>query len=925
MTKVHEMNELGQSVWYDNMRRALLDHGEMQQVIAAGVTGVTSNPTIFDKAITGSADYDDDMRQMATQSPGDIYEALAIADIQRTADLLRPVYEQSGGADGYVSLEVSPTLANDTAGTVAEVRRLFAALDRPNVMMKIPATPAGIPAIAESIGAGININVTLTFSLTQYEGVMGAYMQGLERLAANGGDVSKVASVASFFVSRVDGKVDTLLEQKGALDMQGKIAVANAKLAYARFKEVFASERWQELAAQGARVQRPLWASTSTKNPTYPDTLYVDTLIGPHTVNTMPPATLNAVLDHATPAVTIEEGVDEARALFTRLVDIGIDMDAVGRQLQEEGVASFAKSFESLLAGVEQKRQQLLAEEQRWHATLGTYEQRVETALLKLRDERVMQRIWAHDYTVWKPEPTEITNRLDWLHMPEVMPDHVEDITAFVERVRADGYTHVLLLGMGGSSLAPEAFRQVFGVKEGYLDLAVLDSTDPGAVLAHADRLDFAKTLFLVSTKSGGTVETLSFFKFFYNKAVDQLGEEEACKHFVAITDPGSGLVDTAKQYNFRHIFLNNPNIGGRYSALSHFGIVPAALLGIDIEQLLSRAQTMACNCEGCNCPVGGDNSGAWFGAVLGQLALAGRDKVTMFVSPPLAPFAAWAEQLVAESTGKEGKGILPVADERPATPAVYGNDRLFVYLRLQGDVTYDAAVQTLREAGQPVVQFHLHDVYDLSAEMFRWEVATAVASSFLDINPFDQPNVESAKVLARKMVAAYKEEGKLPQQTPALESDGIRVYGDVSASNVKQALDAFVAQGQAGDYIAIQAYIQPTEAADVALQHLRTSLRDQLRLATTVGFGPRFLHSTGQLHKGDGNNGLFLQFTADDPQDADIPDTAGEPASSMSFGVLKQSQALGDLQALVDNGRRVLRFHLGAGVEVSDAVKRLV
>jgi transaldolase/glucose-6-phosphate isomerase len=916
MSRLHELNQHGQSMWYDNMRRALLEHGELQRLIDDGVTGVTSNPTIFEKAIVGSADYDETLRQLAADtSAGEIYETLALEDIRRTADMLRPIYESTDGADGYVSLEVSPKLARDTEGTIAEARRLYAALERPNVMIKIPATPEGIPAIAQSIGAGININVTLIFSLAQYEAVANAYLEGLETLAAAGGDLSKIASVASFFVSRVDGMVDKELEQRGNTELQGQIAIANAKVAYARFKEIFGDDRFQQLADQGARVQRPLWASTGVKNPSYPDTLYVDTLIGPNTVSTSPPPTISAFLDHGTVANTLEQEVVRAHQQIASLRDLGIDLDAITQTLQDKGVDSFAQSFESLMEGIERKRQHILADQQPYSASLGGVQEHVDFALRDLRDEQVLRRIWAHDHTVWKDEPTEITNRLGWLHMPEMMPDALDEINALVEEVRGAGYTHALLLGMGGSSLAPEVFRLTFGVREGYLDLAVLDSTDPGAVHAHAERLDPARTLFLVSTKSGGTVETFSFFKFFYNWVADKLGAERAGEHFIAITDPGSGLVDTATTYNFRKIFLNDPHIGGRYSALSHFGLVPAALIGVDVALLLERTQAMAVNCASANCPSGGDNAGAWLGAIMGEMAIHGRNKLTMFISPEVDSFGTWAEQLIAESTGKEGVGILPVADEPPGAPEVYGNDRLFVYLRLGSDTTYNDTMRALREAGQPVVQINMDDCYDLGSEFFRWEMATVISGRRLQINPFDQPDVESAKVLARKMVAAYQEEGKLPEVAPVLEMGGITVCGDVHAEQIERVLPNFLSNCQPGSYIALQAYINPTAEANEVLQRLRTSLRDTYRVATTVGYGPRFLHSTGQLHKGDAGRGYFVQITDSAGPEVPIPDTAGKPESSMSFGVLKASQALGDRQALENAGRRIVRFDLGQDV----------
>ena len=541
---------------------------------------------------------------------------------------------------------------------------------------------------------------------------------------------------------------------------------------------------------------------------------------------------------------------------------------------------------------------------------LGPYQRNVDKALVELTENRIISRIWGHDYTVWKHDPTEITNRLGWLHSPEVMAESVERITGFVEGVRKDGYTDALLLGMGGSSLAPEVFRKTLGVNEGYLDLSVLDSTDPGAILAHAERLVPSRTLFIVSTKSGTTVETLSFFKFFYNWLRESVGEERPGEHFIAITDPGTPLVDLARRYRFRECFLNDPDIGGRYSALSYFGLVPAALIGMDVGTLLDRATTMVGNCEACNSPVEGYNHGARLGAVLGELAMSGRDKVTLISSLQIESFGDWVEQLIAESTGKEDRGILPVVWEKVGPPASYGADRLFVYMRLEGDEVYERAVAELEGAGHPVVRLSLNDTSELGGQFFLWEMAVAVGGHRLGINPFDQPNVEAAKSLARQVVAEYTEKGSLPLETPALSADGIAVYGEITAGNPFEALTRFLGAAQSGSYIALQAFLQPTLEVHEALQNLRTGLRDRFRLATTLGFGPRFLHSTGQLHKGDAGKGLFLQFTADAPRDAEIPDEAGSHESSMSFGVLKAAQAIGDRQALISRGRKVIRFH---------------
>ncbi len=925
MSKLVELGKVGQSIWYDYIRRAFITSGELQALIDEGLRGVTSNPSIFEKAIAGSMDYDEEMRHLVEtdKSVDEIYEALVIEDISRAADLMRPVYDATDGQDGYVSLEVSPKLAHNTEGTVSEAKRLFAALDRPNVMIKVPATSAGIPVISELISAGINVNVTLIFDVENYRAVAEAYLVGLEKLLAGGGDVSKVASVASFFVSRVDSAVDAALAAKGNEELQGKIAIANSKVAYALFKKIFSGEGWERLAAAGGRVQRLLWASTGTKSPAYPDTLYVDQLIGRDTVNTVPPATLTAFKEHGRIATTLSEGHDEAAAQISQLGDLGIDLAQITERLQADGVAAFAKSFETLLASIAQKRESLLSDRKDYVVSLHKSQPAVDAALAELRDNKVMQRIWSHDHTVWKPDPTEISNRLGWLHSPEVMLAGLPEIETFVEDVRAAGYTHALLLGMGGSSLAPEVFRYTFGVKEGFLDLAVLDSTDPCAVLSHAERLDPKKTLFIVSTKSGGTVETLSFFKYFYNIVAEAVGRDRAGKHFIAITDPGSQLAALAKEYDFRKTFLNDPNIGGRYSALSYFGVVPAALIGVDLAVLLDRAARMVCNSEGCNCPVSGDNTGALLGAIMGKLAETGRDKVTFITSSQISYFGAWVEQLIAESTGKERKGILPVDGEQVRSPESYADDRLFVYLQLREDSRYDKMVLALEEAGHPVVRLSLDDIYDLGGEFFRWEVATVVAGRILGINPFDQPNVESAKILARDMVAAYQERGDLPALTPTLLTNDMEIYGDGSASDLREAVAKFFSHvTQGSSYVSLQAYLFPNPETDGALHVLRNQIGEEFKVATTVGYGPRFLHSTGQLHKGDGGNGLFVQFTADISKEVPIPDRAGAEESSMTFGVLKTAQALGDRQALIDAGRKVIRFHFKGNIV--DGLKKI-
>lgn len=539
-------------------------------------------------------------------------------------------------------------------------------------------------------------------------------------------------------------------------------------------------------------------------------------------------------------------------------------------------------------------------------AHLEKYQAAVEEAIRGMARQRIIARIWAHDHTVWKPEPTEITNRLGWLHSARTMLNDVPQLEKLANEVRADGYRYALLLGMGGSSLAPEVFRYTFGVKRGYLDLAVLDSTDPETILSHAERLDPTRTLFIVSTKSGTTVETLSLFRFFYNQVAEAVGLDRAGQHFIAITDPGTKLAHLAEQYRFRAVFFGDPDIGGRFSAFSNFGLLPAALIGVDLRRLLQRALEASAHCAASFAEE--QNPGAWLGTILGILAKRGRDKLTLLISSPIASFGNWLEQLIAESTGKEGRGILPVVGESLGPPDVYGGDRLFVALQLDRDKTYGAELAELEAAGHPVVRLSLRDPYDLGKQMFVWEMATAVAGHHLGINPFDQPNVESTKQRAREMAQAYVETGVLPRGASAPLDSAI--------------LLGFLAQVQPGGYVALQAYVPQTAATESALQVLRVRLRDRLKLAVTVGYGPRFLHSTGQLHKGDAGKGFFIQFTADDTRDAPIPDEAGLPDSSITFGVLKAAQALGDYQALREAGRRVIRFHLGN--DVPGGLKRL-
>ncbi len=888
----------GTSPWLDQIRRSLTQGGELRRMVDEdSLRGVTSNPAIFEKAILGSPDYDEQIEELARGGAlaRAIYQDIAIQDVQEAADVLRSVFDDLGGDDGYVSLEVDPDLAFDSDRTIAQAREYWARVDRPNVMIKIPGTPEGLPAIEQAIHEGINVNVTLLFSVDAYATVAEAYIKGLERRHAEGKDLD-VRSVASFFVSRVDSEVDKRLEAIDRADLQGQAAVANARAAYRHFEEVFRGERFAALLAAGAHVQRPLWASTGVKNPAYSETKYVEELVGPDTVNTMPMQTLLACAERL--EVTGETvGVDPAPVLAA-LAEAGIDMDDVTDKLLREGVDAFVTPMQKLLAGIEAKREAIFTgRPETIDASLpDDLEPLIAELVGRAESERVARRIWAKDDTLWgQAGQAEVADRLGWLNAHETYGEQIDELEAFAVEAAEAGYTDTVLLGMGGSSLAPEVLRRSFGsVQHDRLRLHVLDSTDPDAVLAQERAVDLEHTLFLVSTKSGGTIETISLFEHFW--ALRPHGEQ-----FVAITDPGSSLQELAAERGFRRTFLNDPDVGGRYSALTYFGLVPAALMGVDLESLLEGAGVAAEACAVGSTSEG--NSGLWLGVSLGALALQGRDKLTFVVDEPVASFGLWVEQLVAESLGKEGKAAVPVCDEPVSEPDVYGDDRVFCYLRDMDEPNeeLDEHVRALAAAGQPTVTLSAGGPGDLGRIFFFAEFATAVAGWALQINPFDQPDVQAAKNMTSQILGEIAGGGELHEPEDCSDA----------------ALRTLIGEAGPGDYVALLGFMAPSDEVDEAVGELRTVIREKTRAATTFGYGPRYLHSTGQLHKGGPANGRFLVLVHDGPEDVEIP---GRP---FSFRVLKSAQAFGDLETLRARGRRAekLRLH---GEDLAGAVRGL-
>ncbi len=922
------LEALGQAVWLDYLHPKILDDGELARMATEdGVTGVTSNPAIFEAAIGEGDAYAQRLSEAVARQDADVvdlYEALAIADIRRAADVLRPTYERLDGADGFVSLEVSPYLALNTEDTIAEARRLWRAVDRPNLMIKVPGTEAGVPAIRTLIGEGINVNVTLLFAVEAYLAVAEAHMAGLEARRAAGGDIRRVAGVASFFVSRIDGLIDKRIDERLAAGdpettalkaLRGKVAIANAKDAYQRYLALIETPRWRALAAAGARPQRLLWASTGTKDPAYRDTLYVDTLIGPDTVNTMPPKTLAAFHDHGEPRATLTEDVAGARHVLAEADRLGLDLPGVTRALVDDGVGKFSQAFDTLLGAVAKRRASALGARLDGHGEWlpADLQAAVDKRLKRAAVEGWTRRLWRKDPTLW---PGGDAGRwLGWLDAAAGACVDVAALERFQAEVKAEGLSHVVLIGMGGSSLGPEVLGETLGARPGFPALIGLDSTDADQIGAVAARIDPARTLFIVASKSGTTLEPELLAEHFFGLAETALGREAAARRFVAITDPGSKLERQAREAGWRAVFAGEPTIGGRYSVLSNFGAAPAAAIGLDVAAIYRDLAPMRLAC-GAGAPPA-ENPGVRLGIVIGEAARAGRDKLTFLVPPPIAALGAWLEQLVAESTGKTGLGVIPIDGEPPLDPSDYGQDRLFVHFRLGETAApaIDALARDLERAGQPVARITVASREVIFQEFFRFEVAVSIAGAVIGIDPFDQPDVEAAKVKARELMASVGEAaGEAGWR--CFSADGLTFYADPAngealarAAGVETAeawLGAHLARAGEGDYIALLAWLGREPEVIEALQRMRARIAKARRRPTALQFGPRFLHSTGQAYKGGPNSGVFLQITAPPARDVAIPNRG------TSFGRVEAAQAQGDLSVLAERGRRLLRVDLG-------------
>lgn len=912
---------LGQSIWYDNIERRLLKNGELAQLITEEkIYGITSNPSIFENAISSATDYDDSLQAMAWAglSAEQIYLRLVIRDIQDAADLFLPLYAKTKTHDGYVSLEVNPQLANDTEGTIHEARALWAQVNRPNLMIKVPATKAGIPAMETLISEGINVNVTLIFSIDQYVEVAEAYKRGLTKRKKAGFPLENVASVASFFISRIDSSVDFLLSKKNsesASSLEGKIAVDNAKLAYQAFKKAFSKEAFASLSESGAQVQRPLWASTGTKNPKYNDVLYVDELIAANSVNTAPPATLFASLDHASPRLRIEEDLEGSKERLHRLKSVGIDLKIVTDDLEADGVEKFKQAYTSLIGMIESRR--LNFQEQ-----LANLQQPVKEALGAAGQQVYVGRLYEGDPTLWTSATEqfeEIQNRLGWLDLPLHQSKLASELKIWAEGQLHAGLNHVFVLGMGGSSLAPEVMSlSIYPSldQDKGMSLQIIDTTDPDEISARLQDVDLVRTLVIVSSKSGGTSETNAALQYFWKLFVDA-GIPNPGSHFVAITDPNTSLEIEAKNKKFGKVFGSPDNVGGRFSVFTQFGLLPAAVMNIDLRRLLDNGRDMVENGRK-HIPYAA-NPMMMLGLVLAEAAKHGMNKLTFVTEGFASPLVPWLEQLIAESSGKDGKGILPIESEPFVPEAQYPMDRIFVYLKTNGSLSQ--RVEELKKLNHPVLSFVIEDPYQLGAEFYRWEYATAIACAHIKVNAFDQPNVQESKTIAKNKINDYKEHGKLEEGEPIWENDQAVIYGKPvdglsRATILADAIQCYLDSLKPAGYVAINAYLPRLPKTEKALQSVRKNILEKTNAATTLGFGPRFQHSTGQFHKGGSEGGLFIQVTRQPIVDIQIPGDA------MSFGTLQHAQAIGDLDALLRRGKLAIRVHLKLG-QIQDLVRQ--
>ncbi len=915
MDPIQSVHSLGQSLWLDNIRRDSLDSGELADRVAAGeLRGATSNLSILESAIVSSDRYSVDLRRLAQAGwPAEqIFNQLVVDDIRAAADAFLPLFEQTNGGDGFVSIDVNPIFADDTNRTIGEAMRLWDAVNRPNAMIKIPATPAGLPAIESSIRAGINVNATLIFSLGRYIEVIEAYMIGLEGRLEAGGSLDFVTSVASFFVSPIDIALDEQLKeivQRGEADgerassLLGKVAVANCKLAYAQFVATFQGERFQKLATRGARVQRPLWASTSTKNPEYPDTYYVDHLIGPDTVSALSEATLKAFKDHGTPELTLPESISTARSQLQALDDLGISLDTAAEQLERQCVSESAVAYRSILGTIKEKAGAFQKE-------LAALEPKMRETLVELERDEVGKRLWQEDVTLWVErdrEKARVRRWLGWLSEPARMSTGIAELTRFAGTLNP-AITTFVLIGPGGGTFTAEMLARILTLPNG-LDLHTISTANPDAIRALKKKIAPEATLYLIVDSSSGDGIEEHLLSTFWEQAVQKI-EEQTGDHFVVITEEDSKLHNWAVEQGIHRIIKVESQDDLWLSPFNWTSLLPAALAGADIQSFVQGGVGMTRACG----PLvdAAQNPGLFLSSVLAAAFRSGRNKVTLFADPPLEPILKWIEGLLAAGRGRDESGFITIRDEPPGSGDVYGDDRLFVYLRSSGAL--DRRLAGWKRAGIPVLVIETSTCPESIGEILvQWQIGAAIAQYLLSANPTDLDALQRSRVELQHILHRLERKGELPQADPLWQGDGVQMKSasrdlKFTGSGLSEMVDFILAESQEAGGLGLRFYSPMSKTIQGKVRRLRHALRDQLGLFSLVSSAGHDLGSDRGL-----KDMVYLILMVKPRKDEAIP------GKNYTFGQLFEGQALSDLAVMKDYGSPVLYLYFDSQKRLSD------
>ncbi|MCX7905237.1 MAG: bifunctional transaldolase/phosoglucose isomerase [Elusimicrobiales bacterium] len=900
-----KFRKIGQSIWLDSISRNMILNGTLANMIEKyDIVGLTSNPTIFENAIVKSNLYDNSIEIAAKKFTNiqDIAYSLMIEDIQRACDLFKSVYEKTSGTDGFVSIEIPPTL-NEINSIIECATKIWEIVNRENLMIKIPATENGITAGEKLLKMGINVNMTLIFSPKIYDKVTEAYLSAVKWRVENKIQ-GNIFSVASFFVSRIDTELTNIFsniinsindtEKINEINkLKGKAAVAVSLLIYEIYLKKFHSNDFKKYEELGIKPQKLLWASTSTKEPNIKDSFYLDELCLPYTIATAPQHTIYSFFEHGKiNDEKIETRISQAHYIYEKIISLGIDWEKIYEKLLSEGIKKFIESYNNILKAIETKIKNISLQK----LTMQIYNVSLEELLDKIEKENFIKRIFSKDTTLWKKDTQNakiIKNSLGWLELPNKMKEKLPEIESFRQEIIKEGYKDVLLLGMGGSSLASEVIVNIFGQNK-KIKFHVLDSTNPDWINKITKNIKIEKTLFIVSSKSGTTLETISHFKYFFNLLKTKT--KKAGKNFIAITDKDTPLEKIAIKYKFRKIFINPSDIGGRFSVFSYFGLVPASFTQANLSKLITNAQNAMSELNKDNSPA------IVLGAFLGLSYLNGKDKLTLVVPKKLQRFGLWIEQLIAESTGKEGKGILPIIDYEIYEPSSYSNDRCFVAITLKNFPENEEKINQIIKSGHPLLKIYLDDVYDIAKEFYRWEIATALCGHIMKINPFDQPDVQFTKEFTQKILKSKN----FFNLSPQIKNSSFEIYtANTSKIEKDDSLSWYILKNTSEDgYIAFCLYLDENNKNIKFFEEIKQNILKKTSIPTIIVYGPRYLHSIGQLFKGGKNSGTFIILTSKPKKDIKI---LGE---SLSFNKICVSQAKGDFLAMKEKGRKCIMIH---------------